>query len=146
VPDGSLVRCDPGCIPRNPDPQLQLAPLTMIEERLLGVNTVYRFVCALFPNLLGQSIKQWSLRGHIIAVPNPPVDDLSDLLPLPLARIPEVLQVIFVCKARKHQNLQKLFAKAKALQIRGQEVAKWAAYLRRVSTVSRIPYGVSLLV
>ena len=132
VPPCSLVYIDPGSIPRSPRPDLDLAPLTMIEELLVAFIRVIRYVIVYYPTPDGKSVRQHRFRGNVIAFPNAPITDVIKALPLPLEKIPEIMQVIFVTQCSNEKEMHKALDKAKALQIRGQNVAKWAVHLHKV--------------
>ena len=136
IPKESLVRIDTGGIPRSLDPNMQLAPLTMVEENLVALYRVCRYVFILKPNAsTWQSADtcRKALRGHVIAFPNVPIDQVATALPLPLERIPEVMQVIFLTVTTNKQVLKALALRARPLHIRGREVCKWALHLSKVS-------------
>ena len=132
VPPCSLVYIDTGSIPSSPNPELDLAPLTIIEELLVAFNRVIRYVMVFYPTPAGLSVRQHCFRGNVIAFPNAPVSDVIRALPLPLDKIPEIIQVVFVTKCSKPEEIQEALNKAKALKIRGQNVAKWAIHLHKV--------------
>lgn len=133
VPDCSLVNVDTGSIPSSPVPELNLAPLAVNEECLVARIRVIRCLFTFYPDADGRSVRQYSFRGNVIAFPNAPISDVVEAIPMPLSRIPEIMQVIFVTQCSTEEDMDKVFAAAKPLKIRGQEVAKWAVHLTKVS-------------
>lgn len=135
VPKASLVHIDTGSIPTSLNPAMQLAPLTMVEENLVAQYRVCRYVFILKPNTSAwQSADtcRKALRGHVIAFPNVPINQVVSALPLPLDRIPEIMQVIFLTLTTNKDDLKALALKARPLHIRGKEVCKWAIHLSKV--------------
>ena len=129
VPMGSFVRFDTGSMPNN------LAPLTMIEENLVSLYRVCRYVYVVRPNISSlqpSDTLRKALRGHVIAFPNAPISDLTSIMPLPIDRIPDVMQVVFVLLANNEDDFRTAAAKAKPLKIRGKLVAEWAVFLCKV--------------
>ena len=132
IPLTSLVYVDTGGIPKSPVPELNLAPLSLIEEQLLSFNRVIRMVYVFHPTPDGRSVRQYQMRGNVIAFLNAPVTDVMAAVPLPLDQVHEHMQVIFVTQCSNKQDMQKAFAKAKALVVRGPEIAKWAVHMHKV--------------
>ncbi len=102
VPPGSLVRVDTGQlprgsnIPRSPDGQdadYQLEPLSMFEERLLGIKQASRLVTVMRCSGGDSTLQQWRWRGHVIAFQNVDIEDVAKCLPLPFDSIPTHMQV-----------------------------------------------------
>jgi hypothetical protein len=136
IPKESLVRVDTGLIPRNPDPKLDLAPLRMLEERLVSpIRTLGKLVYLIKPdggpNLPPQCRQQCS-KGHVIAFPNVEPQQLTEALLIPLNEIPDILQVVMLNIASNEADLEQLASMCKAIHVRGREVFKWAVHLCRV--------------
>ena len=88
IPLTSLVYVDTGGIPKSPVPELNLAPLSLIEEQLLSFNRVIRMVYVFHPTPDGRSVRQYQMRGNVIAFLNAPVTDVMAAVPLPLGLAP----------------------------------------------------------
>ena len=136
VPPASLVRFDAGCIPRALCPEDQLVPLRMVEEQLVAQIHVARLCIIMRPvkggRTRGTDTMQMAQRGHVIAFPNVDIKLVHRALPLPIEDIPDLIQVIFVCKATSPEEVRQLARKARCLSVRGKEVAKWARFLYEV--------------
>jgi hypothetical protein len=137
VPKESLVRVDTGLIPRSPDPKLDLAPLRMLEERLVSVirtlgKMVYLIKPDVAPNLPPQCRQQCS-KGHVIAFPNVDPQHMAEVLLMPLNELPDMLQVVFLFTASNLDDLLKMASQCKAICVRGPEVLKWIVHLCQVS-------------
>ena len=131
LPKFCLVRVDPGGIPRSLDPALQLLPPTLIEEQLLATYRSIRMVIVIHPSPDGCSLQQYRYRGHVIAFPNAPLSDV--LYCLPLAKVHERVQVVFVTQCTDRQDMEKALRQATALEVRGANVVNWALHLSKVS-------------
>ena len=136
IPKESLVRVDTGRIPQSPDPKLDLAPLRMLEERLVSpIRTRGKLVYLIKPDgasNLPPQCRQQCTKGHCIAFPNVEPQQLVDALLMPVNEIPEMLQVVFLNIVTNEVDLEKLASFCKAIHVRGQEVLKWAVHLSRV--------------
>ena len=90
VPKDSFVNVDTGSIPEG------LVPLTMVEANLVARNHTCRNVFVIkppnIPHLPADQCRK-GLRGHVISFPNVPLGDVQAVFPLPLERIPEIMQV-----------------------------------------------------
>jgi hypothetical protein len=135
IPKESLVCIDPGSIPRNPNPKLDLAPLRLMEERLVArVRTTSKLVYLIkSAGKLPPDCQQQCSKGHIIGFPNVEPTELARTLLLPINEIPDQIQVVFLNIAANVEDLKKLAAKCKAIHVRGKEILKWAVYLSWVS-------------
>jgi hypothetical protein len=136
VPSQSLVRVDTGPIPRNPDPKLNLAPLRMLEERMVSViRTLGKMVYIIKPagaaNLPPQC-RQQCTKGHVIAFPNVTPQQIAKTLLLTEGELPQILQVVFLFTSSNRDDLEKMASTCKALRVRGPEVLKWALHLSQV--------------
>lgn len=87
VPPASLVRVDTGSIPSH------LKPLSMFEEKLLGLNVAHRYVYVMKASGKDSTLKQWKFRGHVIAFPNVDASSVRKIFPIPMDEIPEHVQV-----------------------------------------------------
>jgi hypothetical protein len=77
IPDWSLVRFDPGEIPKANNVDEQLLPLTMIEANLLACNRVVRYCYVIRPWGEPDQVQK-KQKGHVIAFPNNPVNELAN--------------------------------------------------------------------
>ena len=92
VPPGSLVRVDTGRFPTKADIEkvmghqdqpgwdidtFKLEPLTMVEERLLGLQQASRLVTVMRSSGGDASLQQWTWKGHVIAFQNVDIEELS---------------------------------------------------------------------
>jgi hypothetical protein len=136
VPPASLVRFDAGAIPTAPNLADQLVPLRAVEAQLVAQIHVARLCIVMRPVHSGSrralDTMQVAQRGHVIAFPNVDISLVRSALPMPIEQLPDILQVIFVCKAASPEEVRQLARNARCLQIRGKEVAKWARYLYEV--------------
>lgn len=116
IPKHSLVCVDPGWPPED------LEPLTLLEELLLAAIRPQLFLLQLklggrsqtFPN----STYQTAMRGHVLAFPNPPMDTLAGMFPMPLEDVPEHFMVVFLAPAANQDDVVKMARRSKALQVR----------------------------
>jgi hypothetical protein len=131
VPAASLVRLDPGEIPVAENSKEQLLPLTMLEANLLASHRVMR-LCYIIRPWGNEDTVQKQQRGHVIAFPNNSVNELVSLFPLPIDKIPEVMQCIFLTLTSNKEELKKVASKAKALHVRGRQIKLWALHLCKV--------------
>lgn len=133
IPKESLVRVDAGIIPQSPNPKLNLAPLRMLEERMVSrIRTLGKLVLLIKtdgPSNLPPDCRQMCSKGHVIAFPNVEPQQLVNALLMPLNAVPETLQVVFLNIANNYADLVKLAAACKAIHVRGREVLKWAVHL-----------------
>ena len=116
VPPCSLVCVDTGEVPHNIN---HLPPLTVLEEKLVAPLRATRhlmFCCPPNHHNPPNSIQK-GLRGHVIAIPNPPVKDLAGIFPVEVDRISDVIQVVFLVQATKQQSLHDLAKQTKALSV-----------------------------
>jgi len=137
IPPNSLVCIDPGERPAgNPDPDLNLEPLTFIEERLVSIyRTAWKIVFIMKPpgsNNLPPSCRQKCAKGHVIAFPNPTPDDLAGKLLRHISSLAQDLQVIFLNYATEGKDIEKLAQTYPALKVRGRVCVKWALHLCKV--------------
>jgi len=133
LPQGSLVRFDAGIAPA------ALPPLNFVEELIVAPLRVCRFTM-LFkppgaPAWRGDDTFSRGLRGHVVAFPNPPLQDLADIvLPLAPDRLPEFLQVVLLAPVESQQQAAAAASRAKALRVRGPVIAAWVRHLLGVYT------------
>ena len=134
IPKWSLARFDAGEIPKAANPEDQLLPLTMLEANLLAGIRVMRYCYVIRPWGEPDQVQK-KQKGHVIAFPNNPVDKLLQCFPLPLDKIPEVIQCIFLMIAKQDDlhRKKKLAAQSKALHVRGRQIVLWARHLAKVS-------------
>jgi hypothetical protein len=104
VPPGSLVRVDTGGFPRSSDIERELGrpmgdiepfklePLTMVEERLLGLKQASRMVTVMRSSGGDSSLQQWQWRGHVIAFQNVDIEELSLCFSLDIDDVPSRMQ------------------------------------------------------
>ncbi len=140
-----LLQCAGG-IPWGPTPDVQLCPLTMIEENLVALHRVFRLVYVMKPATWSwatdNTTRQLCHRAHVIAVPNAGADQVRDCLLPRLGDIGEYINVVFLNLIDVNNDtevqaaLKKCGDRSPALKIRGAEVCKWACYLSHVSIVS----------
>jgi len=105
----------------------------MIEANLLASNRVVRYCYVIRP--WGEPDKvQKKQKGHVIAFPNNPVNELANLFPIPLKKIPELVQCIFIYAASEDEKAKrkKIASKSKALHVRGRQIVLWARHLAKV--------------
>ena len=123
IPDWSLVRFDPGEIPRADNVEEQLLPLTMLEANLLASNRVVRYCYVIRPWGDPDQVQK-KQKGHVIAFPNNPVNELANLFPVPLNKIPELVQCIFIYTASEKDKAKrmKIARQSKALHVRGRQI------------------------
>jgi hypothetical protein len=145
LPAWSLSRFDAGGIPRSSNEEEQLLPLTMIEQNLIAVNRVMRQCYVIMPSK-SENDSQLQMRGHVVAFPNNSVDELLEVLPLPIDKIPEVMQVVFlyVASEDEKEKRRKVAKAARALHVRGKQIALWAKHLCKVSGCSEIQHQLGL--
>lgn len=132
-----------GAIPYGLTPDVQLQPLTMIEEKLVALNRVHRLCFIMKPATWSwgadATTRQLCHRAHVIAFPNASVDKLLTCLPPRLSTLPEMIQVVFLTMVSTDDDValaaavRKMAGRSPALRVRGALIVKWAKHLRRVS-------------
>mmetsp|Transcript_28865 Transcript_28865/g.85455 ORF Transcript_28865/g.85455 Transcript_28865/m.85455 type:complete len:468 (-) Transcript_28865:6838-8241(-) len=132
IPHGSLVRVDTGSIP---EPQRELLPpLSLMEERLLGIVRVARFVYVLRWTHDALGTRQHQLKGHVIGVMNPAIEELLQVLPADLSTLAEDIQIVFIVLTaleNKATCIRELAKNTPAVHVRGPVVARWGRRGRR---------------
>lgn len=131
-----------GPIPKGPTPDMQLVPLTMMEENLVAVYRVYRLVYVMKPaswSWAANNTRQLCHRAHVVAVPNVGPDQVRDCLLPQLHEMADMIDVVFLTLVDVNSDqeaqaaLAKMANRSSALKIRPREVVKWAFHLSRVS-------------
>lgn len=100
APKESYVRVDTGSLPIARSVAEQLQPLTLAESLLVSVLRPVRSHVVLRPpgsTRRANDTYQWSMRGHVVAFPNPSPGHLAQCLPCPLEEMPNLIQVRCRC-------------------------------------------------
>ena len=126
VPPWSLARCDAGLRP------LALDVLTWIEELIVSPYRPLRHVVVCRP----RKGSEWrradtfhqTLRGHIIAVPNPSSETLATTLPLRPDALPEHISVVLIAAAETLEEVRELAKDAPVLHVRSSVIAAWTRH------------------
>jgi hypothetical protein len=117
VPKESLFNFDSGDIPDG------LLPLQLVEEAILSVLRPFKYTVFCKPEGNG---KDWRpndschprMVGHVIAVPNPPVDELAELLvPCHPDALPEFFDAVLLAAARTREHAEEMAKRVKILQV-----------------------------
>ena len=134
VPPWSLVRCDAGLRP------LGLPVLTWIEEIIVSPYRPLRHVVVCRP----RKGAEWrpadtfhqTLRGHVIAIPNPSSEALAAVLPLRPETLPEYVSVVLIVPAATLDDVRAAAEQAPVLHVRGAVIALWAQHFCAVHRLS----------
>jgi hypothetical protein len=104
VPPASLVRVDTGGLPRSSDidrvlarpardiAPFKLEPLTLMEERLLGIKQASRLVTIMRSSGGDSTLHQWRWRGHVIAFQNVDIEEVSKCFSVNIDDVPSHMQ------------------------------------------------------
>jgi hypothetical protein len=151
VPQHALVRVDTGAKPDKP----HLEWPTYLEQLCIGLLRPHKATVVCRPDVPpDQAWRDWpnhrgqrflghiSLLGHVTAHPNPTPQEMSEILPLPLEHLPEVIHVVLLTAASDLQEAKAHAARCRALRVRGRVVAAWA---RHLSNIYQLPVNDALL-
>jgi hypothetical protein len=127
VPPSSLVRVDAGTMPSGPD--LDLVPLTLFEQNLVGLNHFFASVFVMKPAVPSDQ-QQGKFKKHCIAFKSGGPDTLARCL-LPMDIVPTIMSAIFITVGDT-TDVMKLCEDAKIFNVRGRELVKWAVHLTKV--------------
>ncbi len=133
VPRYSLVAFDAGRLPDLP----HLVPLSPIEELIVAPLRVNRFTVIARPPVptpgRSRDTFQSYLQGHVVAVPNVPLDAWKNLvMPLRPEALADFVDVVVLSYARTPEEAAQMAQRIKCAQVRPKVIVAWVLWLADV--------------